>query len=579
MSEGQDRAVQTGAALVLRTLQRAQREAVAAARASLGEVEKKSISTWLDFYNRLRKKIDENLGRMTEAKKKSDDHAGIFRTKLMSGPVTEEEFRARTVMLEMEYESRLKIAEQGFEVLARTLEDYSDGEQDRLREVCDRLEDALRLKVDLSHKDLIEPIERRDRELRSAAEDLAAVRESAGRLESENKRLSAELEFLGREKEREVRRLSVELDRAKKAAGGDSGIEKELEAALVENSALRNKNDEDRRLHQERISQLQVVIDRAWEKISELEKARASLADLEAKAEAAGQEMQRLNVRRNRAEEERDLARAEETRLERQLFDAREEVLVLRDKVDAANAQSAELRRECEARKAASQESEKELEMMREDARRDREKSAELTRRMSELREKLEHIRAAKPSPAVIDESPGTTSDELGRARAEIDRLSGELEAARRALGRKSGEDRSAMAKETEALRKMLREAEDAKAAAGAERDKARGALEEQKSRIRELQKAYLSADVGRDRMKAEREETWGAEKEDYEERLSQSVRDINTLRATLQESQRAWEESFAKQDAMRMKEIFRLKAEVERLTSENELLKKRGSG
>lgn len=536
-------------------LRRAEQQALEAVRDRLQQIEDRSLDNWRVSAGRYRDAVSDLMRRLREARRNLEAAAETFRAKLLSGPVGEDEFRARTVLLEMEYEGRLKLAEEGCGLLTRMFEECSDREEERIRSVRGELLDAARPRLELDPAALAEPIAERDRRIKMLAEELDAARtalrsardDAAGAraaLEEVRAGKQAGLDEALREKERALERAQdaeasmralrekeLELEEARaslRARALDCADLEEKERlageSIAEIARLREAALQQNRLHEERVARMRQVMENAWEKLLDLSRLRARLEEAVRVREEAEVECQRVSRQRGRVEEERDEALAEVTRLERALFEAREDVLALREKVDAANAQRRAVEKELgSARKCVD----------------------ELERETEAARAELAAVQGAEPTDAAV----------LAEAAA----LRSKLADAAEACG------------ERDDLRRQLGESDQARRAAAAELAQAREQLAVQQERLSQLQKSCLTADVGRDRKKAESEREWVREKEDYEERLSQAVREYNTLETMFKDTQRAWEESYARQDKERMNEIFRLKAEVERLRGKND--------
>lgn len=509
----------TGADLVLNAFSEAEARVLAKTRERITEVESRSIGASRKFFQDYHAKTEGVVRILAASRRKFEGGVEDFRAKLLAGPVTEEEFRARTVMLEMEYESRLKVAEEGYGILTRAFEEYSDREQERIRIACDDLQDAMRLRIEIARGDLIGPIRKRDEVMRKLAEELRETKESFNKAKAQLGELESATRSARRQGDEKLRETLREKDEALKEALERISAAQELGAsgspvnhALSEEKAAREnvekKLDQQRQIHSERIKQLQGIADRAWEKVRILESVRAELKEAVRIRKEAEAQAQRMSVRRDRADQERDEALADVTRNERAAFSAKEEILVLRAKVDAAQKESAR----CEP--------------FEELLARSREENAHLLKRLDKR----------TPDPLASGSADAELELRLFESEAESRRLRDELEA----------------------MKARREEAE-------AQRAQALSSLEEKSKRIRDLQKAYLAADVGRDRKKDETAKERELEKLDLEERTSQAIREINTLRNTFTMSQRTWEESFARQDAMRMDEIFKLRAEIDR--------------
>ncbi|MFH2203799.1 MAG: hypothetical protein ABIJ96_11830 [Elusimicrobiota bacterium] len=536
-------------------LRRAEQQALEAVRDRLQQIEDRSLDNWRVSAGRYRDAVSDLMRRLREARRNLEAAAETFRAKLLSGPVGEDEFRARTVLLEMEYEGRLKLAEEGCGLLTRMFEECSDREEERIRSVRGELLDAARPRLELDPAALAEPIAERDRRIKMLAEELDAARTALRRARDDAAGARAALEEVRagkqagldealREKERALERAQdaeasmralrekeLELEEARaslRARALDCADLEEKERlageSIAEIARLREAALQQNRLHEERVARMRQVMENAWEKLLDLSRLRARLEEAVRVREEAEVECQRVSRQRGRVEEERDEALAEVTRLERALFEAREDVLALREKVDAANAQRRAVEKELgSARKCVD----------------------ELERETEAARAELAAVQGAEPTDAAV----------LAEAAA----LRSKLADAAEACG------------ERDDLRRQLGESDQARRAAAAELAQAREQLAVQQERLSQLQKSCLTADVGRDRKKAESEREWVREKEDYEERLSQAVREYNTLETMFKDTQRAWEESYARQDKERMNEIFRLKAEVERLRGKND--------
>jgi len=479
------------------------------------------------------KELGDLRSRVAEARAQFDSSAEGVREKLVSGQMSEDEFRARLVMLEMEYSSRTRLAEDGLQILSEKLEDHASDGRAWVQSVIDDVRDALRLN------------ERREK----GEADAAA---------SERERLLADTEHL-------VGQLRIQLKQARERV---RELERENESARGLREKLRGAERERERIEKGFQEELREVVSRLLEEKASLasrlktaqeyaksarEQAEAGVDQVAATAEKkvadkiAGLEATVEKAKASLASAEADQA-ARTARLEKELEQARRRaseaeasVEVMSETGQSASAELKKLRLEHSG-------------ML------DRLNQAESER--DSLRKTLDAERAgsgrkADERAAAAEQRAAQLSDDLTSARDEIDSLRGGL-ADRPAQDETAGESAAAAEKISE-LQSKLRAARE-------EAEQAREALAREKASGKRLRKSLFEADTARDQALAKSRDGWSEEKERYEDILADQNRQITTLRTTLESERRELQETLAKQDASRMQEIFKLRADIQKL-------------
>ncbi|MEE8425071.1 MAG: hypothetical protein V3S11_04550, partial [Elusimicrobiota bacterium] len=393
----------------------------------LDDLESRVLGEMDEFCDRFQRDVGDVRRQLSKAKREFERRAEELREKLVAGPINEDELRARMVMLEMDYGSRVRLAEEGWRMLKDSLEERFETEKVRLRNIVDDVREALAHGLDKP--------------------TFGSSKPAAGR-SAEDRETIARLRKLVSATERKV-------------------IDKE----------------------------------------SEIEELRLDIVSLRMQSPKAGGEAEPVS---GDATARRDVER-------------------LRKMLDEAE-------RNISAR-------EREVEVLKSESKTGGAKSAALPK----LKEAIEFLRVS-----------------IKRVAAERDKARRELSELRQHPS--GGSEAALLRQEIERLRKRVRGVE-------AERDLAKTAVEEseeavadQKKRMKIMQKNLLAADAHRDRNLSEERAAWEVEKEALEQKAIDLTRELTTLKTLHEQGEHSWEATLTRQDALRMQEIFKLRAEIQKL-------------
>lgn len=500
---------------LLRQFEQGERDALDGLLRRLQEAEARLGLEAAQAPERLRKRLDELLARLAQAKAETERRAEAFRSELLAAEPDPDAFRARLVMLEMEHASRVRLAEEGLRLLGVEAEEALASARARVREVCEEARSGLTLRVQPERLRLVEALAEASRRAAAAESELNRLRESEGK---EGARLSHELEAAQRE-----------AAAAKAQAAADAHARGALEEAL-KNARLAAQTvaaDLERRFSEEWAAAAaeREEIRRRWRETERaLEHAQAALEAARGQAVEARKAPADLEGRLAQAVAERDKAL--------------EQALALRgvaERLKAAAEQAA-------ARAAAAEGSAKAAEHAATEA------GAELRRNRAEHSALVERLAGAEGEAAALRKSLEAARADVRDAEESARTFAGrlrDLEARPAHPHPPAGERESLLLAEAQALRQEL---------------------DVQRAETRAWQKRLLEADAARDRGLAETRAAWEAEKAGYEEALSARAREASLLRSQLETAERTWQETLARQDAARMQEIFKLRAEVQKM-------------
>jgi chromosome segregation ATPase len=524
---------------ILRELERVDQEALEKLRARMAALENKALEQAHSSFARYERQFEDLLQRMSDAKQAFEESSDELRGKLVEGPVNDDELRARLVILDMEYGSRMRLAEEGFRLLRKSFEDHLDGERVRARGFADDARDALRERVHLGRGKILEVFSKRDE----------LVSETRG----------------------ELARLRLELDKARRKVGEGGPTE------LFE------------RKHFEQMLE---------ERDRQLDKTRGTMQQLEAKLENLARQATRSTQAEQKISELRAALKKATAVSPKAADDARDklrerlgEALAARAQAEGAMNKLRALLHETEARLG---EREAEISALKTQGPAivespppaplpvpdpvgesvERVRMHELGAKVDRLREENEQLKAqlaaAKKAqaPAPVDDArireleQQLALSEGGAELAEARKRIAELE-----QGAVSGAPEVApLQREIADLRRKVREIEAVRDIAQAKAEESEEALAAQRTRMKDMQKTLLGADVSRDRRFEEERAKWDIEREEVEEKMLQAQRELKTLKTLHQQSERDWEQTLTQQDAKRMQEIFKLRAEIQKL-------------
>ncbi len=625
---------------LLKRFEAAEQDAIEGVMRRIGKTEAKIAENVGKIPRSLSKELDAIRGRLENARRTTEDRIEEFRSKLIDGPLREEELRARLVMLEMEYASRVRLAEQGFDLLADRFEDHVASGRNWLSDICDQVRSAVRLEVKPVRAQLGEALvsraralaarERELEDLRRHRETLSPLEKKIAALEDKNSALEtqfsqsrSEVQLLSdsnAELETRIIVLTRELEKTKTENEDMTvrlgQVEGEADQLLEQ---LRGKEGESSAVEKDLVHELRNTITPLLDerlglrtRIQALEKRIEVLKESEPKQEAAGAPEEPSGAEKLKKEmqneeiAEKDKALAELIKelsgfrdaagrfgqrvqgLEAELASAKAELKEMRQErrglVErfnaAAQARDVERKRAEKAEAGASDSATKsrvmELEM----------KLAAAARGLGAVREKVEAARAriyeleSKAVPEK-DETLDIDADkadlaqrveeknrEIAALKIEMRRKSSALEAAQKAWvsmrqqltsAPKKVDAVSDLPKDVDGLREETRIAKE-------QAVELSNQLATERKSAKMMQKRLFEADVARDRALSETRAQWADEQESYEEKLAELVRENSTLKIRVETSEQSWQETLARQDAERMQEIFKLRAEVQNM-------------
>jgi DNA repair exonuclease SbcCD ATPase subunit len=246
---------------LLKRFDEAEREAIESVMRRIGKAEAKLAASVDKVPVSLGRELESIRERLDSARRSAEDRVEEFRAKLIEGPLTEEELRARIVILEMEYASRVRLAEQGFDLLAERFEDHVSTGRHWLSDVCDQVRQAVRLDVKPVRARIGEALVERARALAERERELEELRRLRGETAPLAKRVE-ELELRNRELEAALAEARAEADR-------DAEANLDLETRSVElNRELARFKRENEALN-ERLARIESESDELLEQLRE----------------------------------------------------------------------------------------------------------------------------------------------------------------------------------------------------------------------------------------------------------------------------------------------------------------------
>lgn len=547
---------------LLKNYEQGERAALEALGRRLDETEARLVEQAAKAPERLRVRFDELSARLRAAKEETDRRAEAFREELLSAEPSPDAFRARLVMLEMEHSSRIRVAEEGMRLIAGELEEALAAARARVKSFCDEAREGLATQVKPERMRLVEALAEASRRLALAESELARLRELTARGSSEH---AERIEHLERElaasraqdsEDAKARRAAEEslanareeLERAERASAAahtrevaESHARRAAEKSLAE---ARHAAETFAREAEERVEEAAAAALKENEELRRrLNEARHELQAAKEAARAAAESAE--GRRTTHAELERSLAAAR-TEADR----AMDSALTLRRELEKREAAADELRRRAVAAESGEKAMRREAEEAEAEVRKLRTEHSSLVERLNGAEE---DARAARAS---LDEGRKELREALEKARAAVARAR-DLEL----------DSRRPRPQSDPAAPAPHGSAPDAPVKESARVEALKAELEGQRAETRAWQRRLLEADAARDRALAETRAGWGSEKEAFEEALAAKTRENSLLRAQLDTTERTWGETLARQDAVRMQEIFKLRAEVQQLS------------
>jgi len=302
------RAGSQGSAERVRKLAAAGEEFLREASHCVDEAQQKLLEAGKEAPGRIRPLLQDLNGRLAEAKLEYERHAASFREKFLAAGAGEDEFRARLVMLESEYSSRLRIAEEGLRLLLENLDERFQGVEEQVKRRCAQAREFIEGWGRPVHEQLLELLRERD-----AAEALWRQRLEAREQEAEGG-LKRRLE----EAQEAVRRLEAALEQERRLGAQESKRREALDAQLkaeqdsrlregFEREKLKQELETERRLRGQESAARQESQDAqkaADKKLRERESAQAALqSQLGQAAESAHRLQQALDSERRLREQ------------------------------------------------------------------------------------------------------------------------------------------------------------------------------------------------------------------------------------------------------------------------------------
>ncbi|MFA5138629.1 MAG: hypothetical protein WC728_05290 [Elusimicrobiota bacterium] len=556
-----------GADELLRGFEMEEEKAFSALESRLAQIETRILTQAEGLPAQFEARMSDLLRRLSDAKAEGDRRAEEFRQKLLSaGPVSEGEFRARLVMLEMEYSSRLRLAEEGLGLLSESVRASLESMRDGPRRLIEEVRGSLHLEVSPSRgriaqelrvqADRLRELEKAAASTRALEEETRSLREKAGALEG---RLQ-EAQAAGLEKETELQ------ERRGEAAELKTLLDAERAARLKDGASATRESDE-LRMQAGRLKGRLDETATAWAQ------AKTEIEALELRSEALSEELKAFEATRDEALR----AKAE---LEKLKAGAEESMSEARRALDESQASLAEARESVER-----------LRGERDEAR----------RLLDEARESLKDAALAREQAVSAQSALDASQATLAETQKSVEQMRGEQDEARRLLvgARKSLEemalarDRALAARDqAKILIEELVEEKEARASAAAQAPQApppapsdeeirtlRLELEMRQGECAKLREESATlrfqADSLAERLKAaeasgrqlsEVEAEWLSKREQFEDLLSQQARELNALKLHAEQREREWADTTARLDLNRVQELFKLRAKIQQL-------------
>jgi len=575
----------------------------------------------------LSRRFSDVRARLDQAARAHGDKVEAFRKELTDGPPDEDAYRARLVMLDMEYASRLRLAEEGLGLITDWAAEREAENLSWSKRFMEGLRTALETRVRPSRvgpryrleedRRVIEEQRSEIEALKTApkapdlSERVAELEAALSRSEESCRTLADRASMRGESEQNaleRVRSLETELSRLRERAERSESVL----AAAEGNKKKAAAAEEERERAQEALAVSESRREEAEKRAAEAEQRAAQAEKLagEARGPAEGSppapvpvpsvdHAQALSALREERDDWEERCRNAREAAARQLQEAREEIIrgtageleSLRSRL-----RHAQLELETEQkRRAAIEARAAEAELSGADA----EELEEMKRHLSRAHAEVQSWRS---KTIRFEKERDAARGEAGRAVAEIESLTQQRDGLRERLyelqdslermprlekalkgllseraelverlgreGRLAGEPVSA--EESDAALKGLRgELDRAWAEAHETREKLAKALKDLES-AREvgkaMQKRIMAADVHKDKAHEASRTNWMRERTDLQEELSQKSRELTMVKNQLEAQENNWRDIMVKQDSDRLKEIFQLKAELEKL-------------
>jgi len=538
---------------LLEDFDKAEAEAFDALFARVGELESRRGQEGERTKDALQRQLQGIRRRLSSAAEDYTRRSEAFHKQLLEGTASPEEFRARLVMLEMEYSSRLRIAEEGLQLIGTRLVEHAEDNEGWFRGLLGEVRQALQARLRPVREELEQALRERERSLeeRRAALDELRAKTAAPVPEPEvipEAAPSPETEIQLPQPDPAAHAPHAHPESAQDGgASAPAAPPAQTEAVSTRTQALAEEADRLRaeltHLRAGLEGQLKTIITGLCTEREALRKKLLDLQrDLEAKQAASVKAEEDLaGSRRTVMELRRELKELDEERHQVRLgaSESQREIQRLVAERNQLKARVHEVRSGHNAiRKSVTDMAGALKKLLAE--------RAVLSERLSDAERDLKAARAGADPDA-----PEESRVSIRELEAENSRLRGEAVAAKA---------------EQEALELTLHSCEAERDRVQAQVARAAEEIERTKASAKAVQRKLLDADVTRDRSLADTQAQWSLQKEAFEDALAQKESELTMLRNSLEAAERQWEETLTRQDASRMSEIFKLRSDLEAL-------------
>lgn len=243
---------------LLREFELGEAQAVSALDSRLTQIETQTLALAEGLPGQFEARMNDLLRRLTEAKAEGEQRAEDFRRKLLTAAVSEDEFRARLVMLDMEYASRLRLAEEGLGLLAESVRTGLKVSREGAKQLIDEVRDSIRLQVSPSRGRIAQELRVKAERVAELEKAVAPVREAEAVRRSLEESVQAlesrlrEAAASGAQKETESQELKgeaaelrslLEAERAERKQEGESAT-REKDELRLQSGRLKGRLDE-----------------------------------------------------------------------------------------------------------------------------------------------------------------------------------------------------------------------------------------------------------------------------------------------------------------------------------------------
>ncbi|OIO04548.1 MAG: hypothetical protein AUJ52_15195 [Elusimicrobia bacterium CG1_02_63_36] len=532
---------------LLKRFERSEQAAIESALRRIGRAEARIVETAGKIPASLSRELDSIRARLDDARRSAESRVEEFRAKLIEGPLTEEELRARLVMLEMEYASRVKLAEQGFDLLAERFENHVATGRNWISDVCDQAREAVRIDVKPVRARLGEALVERSRDLAARErelDELRRLRDAASPLEKK----IAELEEHGARLKEENAAL---VERLANVQGDADAMLAQLRERILKFRRVLEEDKERREDFETELKRIEETDDAIGGIIREAYNYREAATRFSARVRALETELEGVRKARFAEESQERMLEEKDAALARLL----KEISAQRQGAQRFAARIQALEIELASTKA-------DLKEMR------RERRGLIERFNAAVGER--DAAAAVSAPVKDDSREMALERKIGElTRALADALAARSAAERDGVSEKTLDidaEKADLAQRIEGKNREIAGLKSALDAARAQVEEMTGQVEAERRSAKLVQKRLFDADVARDRALAETRAQWAQEQERYEEQLAERTREAAMLRTQAESADRSWQQTLAQQDGTRMQEIFKLRGEIQAL-------------